>query len=195
MKRKALLRVLLLIIAIVFVAGSVASCSRCAKMAGTPEEFSANVMSTTPMGTFSGKVFVTKDRTRMELAESTIITRLDKKAVYILLPTKMYMEQPLGPEYAASVGEKLPGEISRELVGREEVGGRSAQKFKVTYMLDGKEDTVFQWIDDKLGLPLKVAAPDGTWSLIYTDIKAGSQPDKLFEVPDDYSKFSMPQNR
>jgi hypothetical protein len=146
------------------------------------------------MGTFSGKIFVAGDRTRMDLAESTIITRLDKKAVYILLPTKMYMEQALGPEYAASVGEKLPGEISREQVGEEEVGGRRAGKFKVTYVLDGKEDVVFQWIDDKLGVPVKMTSPDGSWSLEYTNVKPGPQPGELFEVPEDYSKFNMPQS-
>ena len=43
-----------------------------------------------------GKIFVAEDKMRVESAGTVSITRLDKKVVWLLMPTeKMYMEQDI----------------------------------------------------------------------------------------------------
>ena len=39
---------------------------------------------------------------------------------------------------------------------------------------------------------VKTIAENGSWQVEYKNINIGTQPDSLFEVPSDYSKFSLP---
>jgi hypothetical protein len=156
------------------------------------DDFSADMISTAQGRSFQGKIYISKDKTRMETPESISITRLDKKVVWVLMPKdKMYMEQPVDPSKTVATSEKNSNEIERKLIGKEMIDGRMADKYQVVYSENGKKLTMFQWIAAGLKIPVKTAAADGSWTMEYKNIKIGKQPDSLFEVPGDYQKFSM----
>lgn len=154
-------------------------------------DFSADMVSTTKAGVITGKIFVAKEKTRMETPQTTIITRIDKNMVWILMSAqRMYMEQPLKPENVVASTDKMPGEIERKLVGKETVDGKTTNKYRIVYVVADKEETIFQWIAAS-GLPIKSAAVDGSWTVEYKNLKIGKQPDTLFEIPAGYQKFSL----
>ena len=156
------------------------------------QDFSADMVSTTKAGVSTGKIFVAKEKTRMETPQTTIITRIDKNVVWILMPAqKMYMEQPLKPENVVATTDKMPGEIERKLVGKETIDGKTTNKYKIVYVTADKKETIFQWIAADSGLPIKSAAVDGSWIIEYKNLKTGKQPDTLFEIPTGYQKFSL----
>lgn len=156
------------------------------------QDFSADMVSTTKAGVSTGKIFVAKEKTRMETLQTIIITRIDKNVVWILMPAqRMYMEQPLKPENVVATTDKMPGEIERKLVGKETVGGKRTDKYRIVYTAADKKETIFQWITADSGLPIKSAAVDGRWTIEYKNLKTGKQPDSLFEIPTGYQKFSL----
>ena len=156
------------------------------------QDFSADMVSTTKAGVSTGKIFVAKEKTRMETLQTIIITRIDKNVVWILMPAqRMYMEQPLKPENVVATTDKMPGEIERKLVGKETVGGKRTDKYRIVYTAADKKETIFQWIAADSGFPIKSAAVDGRWTIEYKNLKTGKQPDSLFEIPTGYQKFSL----
>lgn len=160
-------------------------------------DFSADMVNTSKGGVFKGKIFMAKDKSRMETDDAVTITRLDKKVVWILMPKdKMYMEQPFDPAQAAATKAstgKMDNEIERKLLGKEKIDGRMAEKFQVVYQQDGKKESVYQWIVPDIKIPVKLAAADNSWTMEYKNIKTSKQPDSLFEVPAGYEKFAMPK--
>ncbi len=155
-------------------------------------DFSADMVTTGEGMTINAKVFVSADKSRMETPQSVTISRMDKKVVWILMPEqKMYMEQAFDPSKAMASSEKVEGEVERTPLGKDAVNGRMADKYKVTYKIEGNKNEMFQWIESGSSLPVKSAAVDGSWSVEYRNIKTGPQPDSLFEIPADYKKFSM----
>lgn len=156
--------------------------------------FSADLVTTNNAGTFEGKIYLTKDMTRMDMPQSSVITRLDKNVVWILMPQdKLYIEQPIKPENTAMKPGKLPNETQRELVTTEKVDGKETDKFKITYSTGGKTETIFQWIEKDSGIPLRTSALDGKWSYEYKNVQKGNQSMALFELPSGYKKFTMPK--
>ncbi|MFA5339773.1 MAG: hypothetical protein WC317_06490 [Candidatus Omnitrophota bacterium] len=155
-------------------------------------DFSADVVTTQAGKTFSAKVFVSGEMSRMEAPESISISRVDKKVVWILIPgQKVYMEQAFDAKKLMAAPDKVEGELERTPLGKDTVDGKTADKYKVTYEIEGIKNEMFQWVESGSNLPLKSAALDGSWSVEYRNIKTGPQPDSLFEVPSDYKKFSM----
>jgi len=156
------------------------------------QDFSADMVSTTKEGVFTGKIYVAKEKTRMEMPQAITITRVDKSVVWILMPEqKMYMEQPLKPENIAASTDKMPGEIERKHLGTETVDGKKTKKYRIVYTAGNKRETIFQWVDTDSGFPIKTAAEDGSWIMEYKNLKTGKQPDTLFEIPAGYQKMSF----
>jgi hypothetical protein len=156
------------------------------------EDFSADMVNTVKGKIITGKIFISKDKTRMEAAGNTTITRMDKNVVWILMPKdKMYMEQAFDPRTAMATSEKVNGETERKLIGEETLDGRVAKKYQVSYNQNGKKETMFQWVAGGLAMPVKTAAVDGSWAMEYKNIKKDKLADSLFEVPQDYQKFSF----
>ncbi|MFH0839024.1 MAG: DUF4412 domain-containing protein [Candidatus Omnitrophota bacterium] len=163
-------------------------------LAGTAgaQEFSADMVTTSKDGDYSGKIFVSKDKIRMEIPGSTVISRLDKNVAWILMQQeKMYMEQPLNAQQITQASEKIPGEIKRLLIGQEMVDRKMTDKYKVTYTYNGNLETMFQWIAKGISLPVKTASGDGRWVMEYKNVKEGPQQAALFEIPPGYNKFSF----
>ncbi|MFH0941319.1 MAG: DUF4412 domain-containing protein [Candidatus Omnitrophota bacterium] len=156
------------------------------------EDFSADMVSVSSEGSFTGKIYVSGDKSRIEMPEAITISRLDQKVTWMLMPSeKMYMEQPINARAAASTQEKIYGEIERIAEGKEIVSGMPTTKYRVTSEVAGKRETVFQWIDEGTHFPVKTAAIDNSWSSEFKNIKTGPQDQALFEIPADYQKMSI----
>ena len=154
--------------------------------------FSADMVSQGGGQSIRGKIYITQNKMRMEMAQATMIMRHDRHVSWTLMPNqRMYMEQPMDPTMVAQFGAMSPGETERVSLGTETVGGQPAEKFRVTYTVGGMTQTAFQWMG-RQGIPLKVAATDGAWSVEYRNVRVGPQPDSLFEIPPGYQKFSVP---
>jgi len=155
------------------------------------KDFSADVIGQSEEGAFQGKMYVHGENVRMEMAQMITITRADQKVVWMVMPSeKMYMEQPIKPRDVIASG--AAGEAERKPLGSEAVNGKPADKFEVTYDYEGERSLVYEWVDPSLGMPVKIAAVDGSWSMEYQNIQAGPQEASLFEVPEGYQKFAMP---
>lgn len=156
------------------------------------EDFSADMVSSSREGSFTAKLYISGDKSRMEMPEATTISRMDKKVVWVLMPAeKMYMEQPIDPRTAASTQEKIDGEIERKAEGNETINGRNTTKYRVTFEANGSRETVFQWIDESQHIPVKTAAIDGSWSSEFKNIRSGPQDPALFAIPRGYNKMSL----
>lgn len=160
--------------------------------AALAQEFSAEMVQSAQGKNFAGKIYVSKGKVRMETLQSITISRLDKKVVWMLMPQdKMYMEQALDPRQTVGTQEKVAGEVSRKQVGQEVINGINAKKFQVVFDNNGTKETIYQWIADKLAMPIKTAAADNSWSMEFRNIKTGPQDGTLFEIPAGYQKFAM----
>lgn len=173
------------------------------KDVGGGKGFSADLTVRTKMGARShvvkGRLFAAKNgNSRMEMPPYSItITRPDKKLMWMLLPEqKQYMEGPIKTESAFYGGGEVPGEISRKKIGEEVIDGQKTEKYEIKFvseMFRGKEeDTMIQWISVDTGIPIKMSLADGTITYEYKNVKLGSQPADLFELPAGYSKMAMP---
>ena len=161
------------------------------------EDFSADFVSTMTgvegAQTMSGKMYVAKDKTRMEMAQGITITRLDKNVAWVLMPGQnMYMEMPISADKVTASEEKMPGEIERTLLGQETIDGKPTNKYRIVYNVAGQQSTIYSWISPDLKFPLKTSAEDGSWGIEYRNISTAKQPDSLFEIPAGYTKFQMP---
>jgi len=187
------MRLMVAVLAVALMMGALGACSWFKSSSGA-KEFSADLMTKDAGGTYSGKIYATKDKIRMDIADSSVIARFDNKVVYVLIPQiKQYLEQGLDKvEHPFAGSGQLPGETKREAMGSESVSGRKADKYKVTVTKEGKDEIVLQWLDAELKVPIKTAAEDASWSLEYSNVKIGDQPKDLFELPTDYSKLAMP---
>lgn len=180
MKRIAVLLVLLLAAGL-FSAGLVFA-----------DGFSADIAMHSAAGATSGKIYATKDKVRMEMGETIMITRVDKNTGWMLMPAQnAYMEIPIKPQDAIASAEKMPGEIERKLVAQEMIDGKMADKYQVSFVNNGKKDSVFIWVVKGMDVPLKSAAADGSWSIEYRNVQNTSPNASLFEIPPGYQKFSI----
>lgn len=141
----------------------------------------------------TGRIYVSGKKVRVEMGSGMVaITRPDKSVVWILMPAqKTYMERPIKPQDMATAG-KTEGEVKKTYLGEESVEGRTAKKYRVTYRYEGKTEVFYSWIDTQLNVPLKVSDEKGRWMTVYKNIKPGSQPGSLFEVPAGYRKIKIP---
>lgn len=164
------------------------------KKAAFPEQFSADIKAKADDTTFSGKIYVGKDKIRIDMPESSLISRLDKDLNWLLFHSnKVYIEVPLleGDRGGLAAG-KVSGEKSRKLISKEKVNGRVVGKYKVVGEHEGKELSFYQWVDLDNGVPIKTSSEDGSLSFEYENPKLGSQPEDIFEVPSDFAKMQMP---
>ena len=176
------------------------------------EDFSGDIVNTAQGNEHRTKVYATKDKMRFEpeaqgAHNGAVIVNLSTHVADALMPErKMYMEfnQGLGPgmqrwsrdlfrpskvDDACSAWLKLPQNDggSCKNLGSETVNGRSTVKYEGT---NSKGETGYAWVDKKIGFPIKWQGKNDAWEL--QNIKEGSQPASLFEIPSDYQKFQMP---
>jgi outer membrane lipoprotein-sorting protein len=158
-------------------------------------EFSSDMVMTSQGQVHTSKIYMKdqKSRTESEIQPSYNIMRMDKNVMWMVMPDqKTYMEMKYDPSKAPKTGERLQGEASRKLIGSERIDGHPTQKYEITYAERGKTDRMHQWVATDINFPVKMAAVDGSWTVEYKNIKMGTQPDTLFEVPSGYQKVAMP---
>jgi hypothetical protein len=177
-------------------------------------EFSADVVNNSRAGSpVEMKLYFGKDKMRFEAAEQQRegqgagIVNLATQTTTVLLPQqRMYMELP-----AQTAEQRLmfnffrTGDVENACgdwlkivrnqggtchkVGHERVNGRDTVKYEGT---NSKGDSGYFWIDPQLRFPVKWAdnkGPNSGGEL--RNIKEGSQPASLFEIPAGYTKFDM----
>lgn len=151
-------------------------------------DFSADAVIS--MYPYQGKTFVSGGKMRMETPQMLIISRMDKKVTWMLMPSqKMYAEVPINPNMV--VTDKFHDEIDRKLIGQDTVDGKPTDKYLVTVKNNGVTEKIHQWICKSTGIPLKMAAADDSWFLEFKNLKIGSQDASLFELPSGFNKMSM----
>jgi hypothetical protein len=158
-------------------------------------EFSADTVSSAHGRTTTSKVFAKDQKFRMEPKDALTysIVRGDKQVVWMVMSEqKSYMEMKTDPGRQLKVEEKVRGEVSRKVIGAETIDGHPTQKYEVTYTEGGKTDKMYQWMATDIKFPIKMAAVDGSWTMEYKNVKMGTQPASLFEVPSDYKKMETP---
>lgn len=155
--------------------------------------FSADLIMVSGKEKMEGKVLVGKEKMRFEMAEMISITRLDRRVVWVLIPSeKMYMEQRLGKDSVVPSKEPMPGELERVHLGTETINGKAADKYRITVNTNGQKDSFYQWTAKDSGFPVKLAAIDGSWWQEYRNIVIGEPASGLFELPSGYKKLEMP---
>jgi hypothetical protein len=159
-------------------------------------EFSADTVMTAGDVKTTGKIYCRKDKYRIDMKtpeEMITVIRMDKRVIWNIMPReKMYMEMPFSPESKPMVGEKVEGEIERKHVGSETIDGHPTKKYLVTYRSGNMREQIYQWLATDINFPVKVSAKDSSWVQEFKNIKMGSQPDSLFEIPVGYKKMQMP---
>jgi len=157
-------------------------------------EFSADMITKSAGQTITGKMYMKDKKMRSETQGQPgySIIRMDKNIVWFVMPdTKTYMEMAYDPSQQPAPTEKMHGEVSRKLVGKEKIDGHPTEKYLVTVKDMGKTNEMYQWIATDIKFPIKNAAVDGSYSVEYKNIKQ-SAPDSLFELPAGYKKMTMP---
>ena len=172
-------------------------------MANAPEkidmgEFSATIIRSVVDKTFTGKMYISKDKLRDEGVtqgkKNITIIRLDKKVCWVLMDKNQYME-------ISSMDQKdiLPFEKQAEQkyeiksLGKETVNGYSCEVKQ--YTCKGEDCGVTtQWYSPKLKYMVRTEHKDTkngtiTFKQELTDIKQGTIDAALFEVPPGYVKF------
>ena len=136
--------------------------------------FSAEIIQSGPQGQAStGKMFVGKDRVRTDMTQNgeKIIHIVDnkKQMEWIIYPSqRSYMAMPRrGPEGEspkasppASPCEGMQGVTCKNL-GKEQVHGRLATKWQMSFDYQGETMMGTQWIDEERHVPLRQVMPNG----------------------------------
>jgi hypothetical protein len=182
-----------------------------ASVALAQTEFSADIVNTQKQDAVQAKAYFGKDKMRFESQEKTsrgaggaFIMDLAAHTSLVLMPEQhMYMEMPAqttdqrGMYYFFRSGDvenactewlKMPhntGGTCRK-VGSETVNGRNTIKYEGTNT-SGEASAV--WLDPKLRFPVKWQGKNSGGEL--RNIREGSQPASLFEVPSGYSKMDI----
>lgn len=144
-----------------------------------------------------GKVYRSGQKERKELDGSIIISRPDKKVVWILMPeSKTYMESKITGGKKDGKDEKMDIKMETEVMGEEIVNGIKTTKRKTVFTAsDGSKFGGFSWVT-KEGIVVKqyAAAKTGEdklhMKIELKNLKIGKQDPKLFEMPAGYQKMS-----
>ena len=148
-------------------------------------EITADMVTKEGKVTRNGKIYVKGNKYRVEKGSSPLfmIVRGDKAKFWqINNAERTYIEAALVPDMRPNVEEKLNGETARKAMGTETINGYSAKKSQVTVKgPKGKTETLTQWFSTEYSFPVKLAGEK--WSVEYKNIKKGSVPDSMFELP------------
>jgi hypothetical protein len=157
-------------------------------------EYSADRTVETDKGSFTGKVYATRDKQRNETnfggMQSVTIIRQDKQVGYMLMPAqRMYRELDI-----ASAKQQAGGQpqdvVDITEVGTETIEGQTTTKYKMI-MKDGSAGG-FMWIT-KDGIPMKLDAiskengKKTRFTMTLTNLKIGGVDPTVFEVPAGYN--------
>lgn len=162
------------------------------------QEFSADTESMVYDSVVTGKYYAKPGRWRLELEyegqRQITIFRKDRGVLWQVDHARgSYAEYMLNDEDLNILGNgAIDGETRRKLLGTETIEGRLAKKYRV-YFMTAVEDYLFQWVDDELKTPVRVADKRGRIITRLKNIALGSQPERLFELPEGMTRANAPQ--
>lgn len=124
--------------------------------------------------------------------DMVMIIRMDKDESWMLIPeTKVYMRTSV-----ANINKMAGGDfevLEQSAVGKEEVNGYATTKYKGTFIdPQGRKASGYFWLTEKYGISIKTdifrqtATGEEHAYTELTELKMGSQPQSLFDVPDSY---------
>lgn len=157
-----------------------------------PAQFSAEMESKASGQTFTTRMFVDGDKTRVEATmqgmNTVSIVRKDLKKMYTLMMNQnMYMEMPLDDKTDPNKMMEDP-KAKWEDMGSETVNGVDCNKIKVTSENGG----AYFWYSKADKHPVRMATLDGKATTDYKNFKTGPQDASLFEPPAGFKKMEMP---
>lgn len=162
-------------------------------------EFSASIINRLDSRETQGKIYMQGEKMRREFPTgegmTIVIARPDKKVMWMLMAgQKTVMEMPFDKaSLEKTMGMPKDQQADMKSLGTETVSGYETEKFETTVKGNGKTIKHHMWVAKKLGVPIKMVSLDGKFSMEYRDIKEGSVPDSVFEIPPGYQKMPMPQ--
>ncbi len=128
--------------------------------------------------------------------ESTVILRLDKQEMWMLMPEqKMYMEMPIQEQDITSKMKDPDAKVEKKFIKNESIEGHLCKEYFMTVSGSGKKDSSgYIWeAQDLKGMPVKWQDEDKQTTVIWRNIDInGPIADSLFEIPSGYQKMSMP---
>ncbi|MHB8882500.1 MAG: DUF4412 domain-containing protein [Thermodesulfovibrionales bacterium] len=167
---------------------------------GAFKNYSADMETISPQGTFTSRIFTKDKKMRMESKmkgnSSITILRPDKKVIWMLMPdSKTYMEMPLdlSRQDMQSLLNDPNIKMDKEPLGSEVVDRHPAKKYHITMTTNGKkEKSGYIWEAADLGnLPVKYQSEDLKITTIWKNVKTGVVADSVFELPAGYKKMEM----
>lgn len=183
------------------VAFFLAAAGNAAALEGPRVDYSADYEVETAEGRFAGRLHASPGKERRELRldgeAAVIITRQDRKALWMLLPEeKAYVEMKPGE---APDGVDLSGlEVEQTVVGQEKVNGIEATKSKIVARArDGSKLGGFWWTTRE-GIVVKLDAlsvekgKKDRIKLQLANLQLRRQDPALFEIPRGFSKMPLP---
>jgi hypothetical protein len=179
------------------------------------QEFSADVVNQKQESGGLNKIYATKDKIRFEVEarnaamgpSALILDEAQNKYIVLMAEKHMYMDAPpmmvrplinkfwrvddvndACPQWKKTADQsgvsKNWGSCTK--IGSDTVNGRSAVEYEG---VSNKGEKSHIWVDTKLHCVIKTDA--GTGGIELRNIKEGSQPSSLFEIPAGYAKFDM----
>jgi hypothetical protein len=149
----------------------------------------------------AGKIYWGGSRMRIDMNteghDVSMIHDITKKISYMIIPQqRMYMELSANNPMVGRTSDLKPYDPANpcageegytcKKVGTETVNGRSCDKWEFT----GPNGNRTVWIDQKIHFPIRTVSSDGS-SFDVMNLKEGSQPASLFEVPAGFNKMNM----
>ena len=184
--------VLLLVLPVLLLSG----CNK--KSTNSQSEFSGDIQMVTPFGTEKpirdGKLYMSKGRLRVDLGSMVDVYIVEQKKGWRMFPElKQYFDigEKQVSTYLSRMTNGSPCPASQrpsecKMVGKENVGGRSATKWE---LVNQHGVHIYLWTDDKLEVAVRWHIENVTCDL--TGIHEGAVPDDLFELPPGYAKSDM----
>ena len=153
-------------------------------------EYSADRVMETSAGTFTGKVFASKDKERSETnmggMQSVMILRRDKQLGWMIMPMhKMYQTLDFAKAQTQS-GAAPNDQVDITEVGADTIEGFATKKYKM--LLKDGTGGGFIWVTEHgIAVKMDMISKDGgeksRMTILLKNLKMGPQDEKLFELP------------
>ncbi|HEX5037781.1 MAG TPA: hypothetical protein VFX30_11530 [bacterium] len=143
-----------------------------------------------------GKIYMTHNAARMEMLmpgqpiPMVNINRMDKNLMWMLMPEKKYMEQPL--PFDPVTRNEIPKGWTQDCAPGETIDGHPTDKCLIKGDVGGKKLSTTIWkAKDLNGVVIRNIGESGA-GMELKNIVVAAQPPSLFEVPADYKKMELP---
>lgn len=142
-----------------------------------------------------GKIYMSKSAARMEMQmpgapmPMVSINRMDKNVMWMMMPNKTYMEQPL--PFDPATRKDLPPGWTQKCDAGEPIDGHPTEKCVINGDFGGKKMSTTIWKAKDLNDVVIRNIGQSGGGMELKNIVLAPQPPALFELPADYKKRDM----